>query len=440
MDKTSTTPPVNETDLLHIPPVPPPPPPLLTEDQYGDPYELPREISESIRPLLVISGRATSSEILPILERIHPLLVAYVEEIKNRKQRDNRMGVLLRQTCYYFASQLPLRHHNMKEWSIWVPAADDYDSLGPEKAIGETELFDSTHRYKRREAQYLSYKTEWLKLNDAYKNAVEKRDKAIAAREKVERDRLAAELEAKKKLEKERKQSAGDPQFKFDSKSTPAKNNRKVRQFKVQTPESIHHQLTLKRPSQFHDDERSSKVPRLDAQNPKPILLPQANDESFSSVTSFDPNLLSRIMDLGCPDSRGRQAVAVQVAQIQHCESVVFDLSQIVSSEVRSMEILISNLLSSLISIRRDGPKADMIPVLTRIANDHPLLRRWIGAGLLDFEEPDLALEYTSPPATDHDQTSSALSSDQSAEHSPDREVGSNIYIVDHDDKVLKSQ
>ncbi|KAK0502068.1 hypothetical protein EDD18DRAFT_1100563 [Armillaria luteobubalina] len=488
-------------NLPAIPPEARLPTALVSETKFGDPYKFRREISEAIRPLLLADGgRAVPSDILPVIEKVHPLLLAHMKDLKDCNKRADRLDILLRQTCYTLACQTPPRHHKMKEWSAWVPIPEEYDSLGPENAIGETEIFDATYRYPTRKEHYAKYKAAWHDLDRIYKESVKMRNELIAAHEAAKRTREAAELKAKQDIEAEKKKALAAAS---QSKTSTSKGTSETKvqlsarvikdgQFRVQTQESMSQTKspsTLKRLLQTEPDS-ASKFPRLEGENSRPIqLAPLDSDEStFPIPFSFEPVVLSRALDLGpsrralcyacfaaglgtacdrdeyssgactrcrnahrhCeslmrrPSDEGQLGdILFQVArgsnsgrylsplllsspanisQIQHCQSLVFSLSQIVASETRNMEIHVSNLMGSLRSIHRDGTYGDFIPILDNLVQAHPLLQRLIDEGLLKLKDPNVSPAFNRHGPTGDNTSSSELTNSKSS--TPDTTEG----------------
>ncbi|KAK0505145.1 hypothetical protein EDD18DRAFT_1098540 [Armillaria luteobubalina] len=302
-------------NLPAIPPEARPPTALVNETKFGDPYKFWHKISEATRPLLLADGgHAVPSDILPVIEKVHPLLLAHMKDLKDRNKRANRLDILLHQTCYTLTCQTPPRHHKMKEWSAWVPIPEEYDLLGPENAIGETEIFDATYRYPTRKEHYTKYKATWHDLDCAYKESVKMCNELIAAHKAAKRTREATELKAKQDIEAEKKKvlaaasqsktstSKGASETKVQSSARVIKD----RQFRVQTQESMSQTKspsTLKRPlcMQQTEPDSASKFPRLEGENSRPIqLAPLDSDEStFPIPFSFEPVVLSRALDLG---------------------------------------------------------------------------------------------------------------------------------------------
>ncbi|KAK0185379.1 hypothetical protein F5146DRAFT_1005367 [Armillaria mellea] len=92
----------------------------------------------------------------------------------------------------------------MKEWGVWASTAQEYDMLGSENAISETETFDLRIRYIDHQAQYLSYKAKWTVLEKAYREALRICQKALDAHKEAKQAKEAAERAAKKALEEKR--------------------------------------------------------------------------------------------------------------------------------------------------------------------------------------------------------------------------------------------
>ncbi|KAK0471696.1 hypothetical protein IW261DRAFT_1571759 [Armillaria novae-zelandiae] len=474
-------------NLPAIPPSPRPPTPLVSETKFGDPYKFRHEISEAIRPLLLADGgRAVPSDILPVIEKVHPLLLAHVKDLKERKKRSDCLDVLLRQTCYTLACQTPPRHHKMKEWSVWVPIAEEYDVLGPENVIGETEMFDATQRYHSRKEQYAQYKAAWHELDHTYKESVKIRNKIIAAHEAAKCTKEAAELKAKQDMEAEKKKVLA---IASQSKTSPSKGASETKvqpsarvikdgQFRVQTQESMSQTkspTTLKRPLQT-EPESTSKFPCLEGENSRQIrLAPLDTDDSstFPIPFSFDPVVLSHALDLGpsqcvmpaSPPALGRRAIETstlwvlvhaaamhtgaaargsnsaishQISQIQHCQSLVLSLSQIVTSEMRNMEILVSNLIGSLRSICRDGTYGDALPILENLVQAHPLLQRLIDEGLLRLKDPDVSPAFNWHGPTGDNTSSSALTSPNAS--TPDTNEGASSGSQESKDNAMDDE
>ncbi|KAK0468526.1 hypothetical protein IW261DRAFT_1426354 [Armillaria novae-zelandiae] len=466
-------------NLLEIPPPPRPPTPLVSETKFGDPYRFWRETSEAIRPLLLADGgRAVPSDILPVIEKVHPLLLAYMKDLKERKKRVDRLDVLLCQTCYTLACQMPPCHHNMKEWSVWVPVAEEYDVLGPENAIGETEMFDATQCYHSRKEQYAKYKAMWHELDHTYKESVKIRNKIIAAHEAAKRTREATELKAKQDMEAEKKkalavasQSKTSPsKGASETKVQPSARVIKDRQFRVQTQESMSQTklpTTLKRPlcMQQTEPESASKFPHLEGENSRQIWLAPLdtdNSSTFPIPFSFDPVVLSgkRCVMPVSPPALGRHAIETstlwvlvhaatmhtgalmyisaishQISQIQHCQSLVFSLSQIVASEMCNMEILVSNLIGSLRSIHCDGTYGDALPILENLVQAHPILQRLIDEGLLRLKDPDVSPAFNWHGPTGDNTSSSALTSPKSS--TPDTNEGASSGSHESKDSTM---
>ncbi|KAK0187050.1 hypothetical protein F5146DRAFT_1004018 [Armillaria mellea] len=292
----------------------------------------------------------------------------------------------------------------MKEWGVWAPTAQEYDTLGSENAIGETETFDPRIRYKEHQAQYLSYKCKWIALEKAYREALIIRQRHPEAQAKANTKNILP----------------------------ISKNGMK---FRVLTPESMSSVKTLKQPLRFSKSEKASKHPRLQA--------PKASDTLPSSPFSFNTLALSHALDLGpssactcCQNGHKKckslahqsgdqdqladilfqaacssnEAIAHQVAQIQHCKSLVFALSRIIASEISNMEVLVSNLMSSLLSIRRDAPEKEAVPILKKM--------RLMEADLLRLDDPNLSPAYNEP-------LENAASKDTSTNHDPEFLQGS---------------
>ncbi|KAK0478103.1 hypothetical protein EDD18DRAFT_1114225 [Armillaria luteobubalina] len=444
-------------NLPTVPPEPQPPAPLVNETKFGDPYKFWREISEAIRPLLLNNGeRAVPSDILPVIAKVHPLL---------------------------------------------VPKPEEYDVLGPENAIGETEMFDATFRYQTREEQYAKYKAAWQELDCAYNESVKKRNELITAHETAKRAREAAELKAKQELEAQKKKvlAAASQMKTLPSKGTSETKVQasariiKDRQFRVQTQESMSQTkspTTLKRPlcMQQTDPESTSKFPRLEGENLRQIrLVPSDSDASIFPIPfSFDPVVLSCALDLGpsrralcyacfaagfgtacdqdeyilgactcCRNAHRRltkgswatfssrsHGVVTAISQIQHCQSLVFSLSQIVASETRNMEILVSNLIGSLRSIRRDGTQGDSVPILEDLVQVHPILQRLIDKGLLKLKDPDVSPAFNrhGPTGDNTSSSSSGLTSSKASTpdtteraHSGNQESKDDSMVVEND-------
>ncbi|KAK0436193.1 uncharacterized protein EV420DRAFT_1652635 [Desarmillaria tabescens] len=464
-------------DLPPIPPEPCPPTLLESEEQFGNPFKYPHEISEIICPLLLAdSGCSTTSEILSVVEQVHPLLVAYVEELKKNNQKSDRIGILLCQTCYSFACQTPPCHHKMKEWSIWAPTAEEYDLLPPDKAsFLFLHFFSVTHRYKNREAQYLKYKMEWIESDKAYRDALKSHEQAIKLHEKAKQTRAATELKAKKGLkEKKLKLLAVAGQTKTDPKAKASQKPKRYGQFKVQMLESMQLSISYTSFQSFTEPENVLKVACLEASNLHQIPLPpsETNDASSASTFSFDPVLLSRVLDLGPPqramcyscfmaghgvscdhdeftsgtcmcchdghrgckslacspgDQRqlvntvfqashsSNEAITHQVAQIEHCQSLVSGLSQIVAFE--------------------DGTPGDSIPVLKEMVCKYPLLQRLVEVGLLKLNDPNLSPAYIGHLANDHTSSTSSVST----KPSPETMEGSSASSQGTDDEVMET-
>ncbi|KAK0497107.1 hypothetical protein EDD18DRAFT_1351929 [Armillaria luteobubalina] len=495
-------------NLPTIPPEPVPPAPLVNETKFGDPYRFRREISDAIRPLLLNGGRAPS-DILPVIKKVHPLLLAHMKDLMDHRKRDHRLGILLCQTCYALACQTPPRHHKMSEWSVWVPKPEEYDALGPENAIGDTEMFDAMIRYLTREEIYAKYKATWHELDRAYNESVKKRNELITAHEAAKRAREAAVLKAKQDMDAEKKKAPASSQMKISlskgASETKVQTSARIiknRPFRVQTQESMGQTkspTTLKRP--LTETESVSKFPRLEGENSRLIRLAtlDSDESTFPIPFSFDPVVLSRALDLGpsrralchacfaagfgtacdrddylsgactrcrkahrrCeslmrrPSDQGQlgdilfqaargsnNAISHQISQIQHCQSLVFSLSQIVASETRNMEILVSSLIGSLRSIRRDGTQGDFVPILEDLVQAHPILQRLIGEGLLKLKDPDVSPAFNrhGPTGDNTSSSSSGLTSSKASTsdtteraHSGNQESKDDSMVVEND-------
>ncbi|PBK94301.1 hypothetical protein ARMGADRAFT_1029441 [Armillaria gallica] len=232
-----------EVQLPPIPPEPYLPPPLKTEEQYGDPFKYPCEITKTIHPLLLADGGPASADIKSALDLVHPLLVNYVEELKNNTEADDQVGILLHQTCYALACKTPPHYHKMKEWSIWAPTVQEYNVLGSDEAIGKMEQFDPILCYKNHKAQYLNYKNKWTTHEKEYREALRNHQKALDAHKKARQAKEAAEMEAKQALEEKKSKllaAAGcaEAQASLNMRNGSAKD-KKDPHFKIQTPKSM---------------------------------------------------------------------------------------------------------------------------------------------------------------------------------------------------------
>ncbi|KAK0478100.1 hypothetical protein EDD18DRAFT_1364773 [Armillaria luteobubalina] len=257
----------------------------------------------------------------------------------------------------------------------------------------------------------------------------------------------------------------------------------KNRPFRVQTQESMGQTkspTTLKRPLQT-ETKSVSKFPRLEGENSRLIRLAalDSDESTFPIPFSFDPVVLSHALDLG-PSRRALchacfaagcgtpcdrddylsgaltkdnwatfsfrphgvvtavdpyllycflhqlvyiSAISHQISQIQHCQSLVFSLSQIVASETRNMEILVSNLIGSLRSIRRDGTQGDSVPILEDLVQAHPILQRLIDEGLLKLKDPDVSPAFNRHGSAGDNTSSSELTNSKAS--TPDAIEGS---------------
>ncbi|KAK0184207.1 hypothetical protein F5146DRAFT_1006713 [Armillaria mellea] len=230
-------------DLPPIPPEPIPPPSLESEEQYGDPFKHPHEITELIRPLLLADRGPSHEEIISAVDRVHLLLVNHVEELAKNNQPDDQTGILLHQTCYFFTCKTPLHYHKMKEWGIWAPTAQEYNMLVSENVIGETETFDPRICYEDHQAQYLSYKAEWTALEKAYREALRIHQKALDTHKEVKQAKEAAEIAAKKALEEKRLKQLAAAECPDAQANANTKNDST---FKVLTSKSLSPVNTLK--------------------------------------------------------------------------------------------------------------------------------------------------------------------------------------------------
>ncbi|KAK0497110.1 hypothetical protein EDD18DRAFT_1104567 [Armillaria luteobubalina] len=128
-------------------------------------------------------------------------------------------------------------------------------------------------------------------------------------------------------------------------------------------------------------------------------------------VTAVDPYLLYCFLHQLMYIS----AISHQISQIQHCQSLIFSLSQIVASETRNMEIHVSNLMGSLRSIRRNGTYGDSIPILDNLVQAHPILQRLVDEGLLKLKDPDVSPAFNRHGSTGDNTSSSELTNSKSS-------------------------
>ncbi|KAK0460803.1 hypothetical protein IW261DRAFT_1428744 [Armillaria novae-zelandiae] len=347
----------------------------------------------------------------------------------------------------------------MKEWSVWVPVAEEYDVLGPENAIGETEMFDATQRYHSRKEQYAKYKATWHELDHTYKESVKIRNKIIAAHEAAKCTTEAAELKAKQDMEAEKKkvlavasQSKTSPsKGTSETKVQPSARVIKDRQFRVQTQESMSQTklpTTLKRPlcMQQTEPESASKFPRTlkGKIRDRSWLAPLDTDDSstFPIPFSFDPVVLSCALDLG-PSRRsdvsclfrlpalGRHAietstlwVLVHAASNAHMALDQGQLGDILFQAARGSNSnpCVESDWESAIYPCRDGTYGDALPILENLVQAHPILQRLIDEGLLRLKDPDVSPAFNWHGPTGDNTSSSALTSPKSS--TPDTNEG----------------
>ncbi|KAK0185380.1 hypothetical protein F5146DRAFT_1005368 [Armillaria mellea] len=120
------------------------------------------------------------------------------------------------------------------------------------------------------------------------------------------------------------------------------------------------------------------------------------------------------------------EAIAHQVVQIKHCKLII-------ALEISNMDMLVSNLMSSLLSIRCNAPEKEAVPVLKKMVHQYPLLQHLMEVELLKLDDPNLSPAYNKPPENE-------ASNPTSTEHNPEFllvwSCSNLIFNDNHDDAI----